>query len=298
MIALIIATICAALFSVVFKIFQLKGVDARQAIIFNYITAFILGCIMSFNFESGIQVNPFRTGWFVFAILIGIVFYLGMIALSGSTIRAGVTITTVCSRASMIIPILVCFIYIPGTATPKWIPVIVALLSLVLIIYDGKTNKQNSNGIGKYLMPLLVFITFGTTNSFMKIMQYNISMVNAGVPEYIVNQELSMLSATIFISAMFTGIIYGTFGWKKKRSVFQIKNLLGGMGLGACNFFCTYLLMISMKSIDTSFLFPFHNIGVVLIGALSGWLIFHERLRRHQSIGILLAIITIWWLSV
>jgi drug/metabolite transporter (DMT)-like permease len=298
MIALIIATICAALFSIIFKIFQLKGVDVRQAIIFNYLTAFILGCLMSFNFESGIQVNPLKSDWLVYAILIGIVFYLGMVVLSGSTLRAGVTITTVCSRASMIIPILICFMFIPGSATPKWIPMLVALLSLFLIIYDGKVNRQNSNGIGRYLMPFLVFITFGTTNSCMKIMQYNISKVNADVPEYIVNQELSMLSATIFISAMFTGIIYGTFGWKKKRSAFQIKNLFGGIGLGACNFFCTYMLMISMKSIDSSFLFPFHNIGVVLIGALIGWSVFHEKLRPHQLIGILLAIITIWWISV
>lgn len=297
MIALIVATICTAFFSIFFKIFQLKGIDSRQAIIFNYLTAFILGCLLSFNFESGIQVNPLKSSWFVYAVLIGIVFYLGMVVLSGSTLRAGVTITTVCSRASMIIPILICFYFIPGSATPKWIPMIIALISLFLIIYDGKEAKKDHMGIGKYLMPFLVFITFGATNSCMKIMQHNISKANIDVPEYLVNQELSMLSATIFLSAMFTGIIYGSFGWKGKRTAFQIKNLLGGIGLGACNFFCTYLLMISMKSIDSSFLFPFHNIGVVLIGALIGWLAFHEKLRPHQIIGMVLAIITIWWLS-
>src|SRR5574344_2655889 len=169
MIALIVATIGTAFFSIFFKIFQLKGRDSRQAIILNYLTAFILGCLMSFNFESGIQVNPLKSDWLVYAILIGIVFYLGMVVLSGSTLRAGVTITTVCSRASMIIPILICFYFIPGSATPKWIPMLVALLSLFLIIYDGKEAKKDHMGIGKYLMPFLVFITFGATHSCRKI---------------------------------------------------------------------------------------------------------------------------------
>ena len=46
---LIIATVCAAMFSIFFKIFQLKDIDSLQAIFFNYLTAFVLGLLISFD---------------------------------------------------------------------------------------------------------------------------------------------------------------------------------------------------------------------------------------------------------
>ena len=65
------------------------------------------------------------------------------------------------------------------------------------------------------------------------------------------------------------------------------------MALGIVNYFCTYTLMLSMKTIDSSFLFPVHNIGIVAIGAIVGWLAFNEKLRPHQILGIVLAAVSI-----
>ena len=42
---LAIATVCAALFSIFFKIFEIRRIDSMQAIFFNYVTAFILGLV-------------------------------------------------------------------------------------------------------------------------------------------------------------------------------------------------------------------------------------------------------------
>ena len=44
---LIIATVLTAMFSIVFKIFHKKDIDANQAIFFNYLTAFVLGVLFS-----------------------------------------------------------------------------------------------------------------------------------------------------------------------------------------------------------------------------------------------------------
>ena len=96
---LIIATVCAAMFSIAFKIFQKKDIDSHQAIFFNYLTAFVLGLIGSLNGQ--IVVNPLKADWIVSVIILGIIFMAGMVLLSASTRRVGVAISTVCSRASM-----------------------------------------------------------------------------------------------------------------------------------------------------------------------------------------------------
>ncbi|MBO7246912.1 MAG: hypothetical protein J6V02_01015, partial [Bacteroidaceae bacterium] len=57
MIALILSTICAALISILFKIFKQRGVDSNPAIVYNYLTAMILGLILSIDTSNGI-VNP------------------------------------------------------------------------------------------------------------------------------------------------------------------------------------------------------------------------------------------------
>ena len=105
------------MFSILFKIFQLKGIDSLQAIFFNYITAFILGLIFSLHGE--IVVNPFKAKWFIPVVLLGFVFVAGMIMLSASTRRVGVAISTVSSRASMVIPIIVSYLFIAGSDAPN-----------------------------------------------------------------------------------------------------------------------------------------------------------------------------------
>ena len=44
---------------------------------------------------------------------------------------------------------------------------------------------------------------------------------------------------------------------------------------------------------DNSFLFPIYNIGVVSLTALTGWLLFKEKLNWKNYIGLALAIIAV-----
>ncbi|MBR6369487.1 MAG: EamA family transporter, partial [Bacteroidaceae bacterium] len=116
----------------------------------------------------------------------------------------------------------------------------------------------------------------------------------AGLSEQVINSEISLVTASVFFVAMLT-CIYSFFkkGEDGKRSPLLLKNVVGGVVLGLVNYFCTYTLMLSMKTIDSSFLFPVHNIGIVAIGAIVGWLAFNEKLRPHQILGIVLAAVSI-----
>jgi drug/metabolite transporter (DMT)-like permease len=291
---LIIATVLTAMFSIVFKIFHRKDIDANQAIFFNYLTAFVLGVLFSLNGEA--VVNPLKADWLVDVIILGFIFMAGMVMLSASTRRVGVAISTVCSRASMVIPIIVSYLLIEGSAKPKWLLIVLVLVAMTLTIWTDKPEGGHKYTLLDILAPVTVFLMFGASNSYLKVLQHRVTVNDtaAGLSEQVINSEISLVTASVFFVAMIM-CIYSFFkkGPDGKRSPLLLKNVIGGVVLGFVNYFCTYTLMLSMKTIDSSFLFPVHNIGIVAIGAIVGWLAFNEKLRPHQILGIVLAAVSI-----
>lgn len=291
---LIIATVLTAMFSIVFKIFHRKDIDADQAIFFNYLTAFVLGVLLSLH--GGAVVNPLKADWLIDVIILGVIFMAGMVMLSASTRRVGVAISTVCSRASMVIPIIVSYLLIEGSAKPKWLLIGLVLVAMTLTIWTDKPESGHKYTLLDILAPVTVYLMFGASNAYLKVLQHRVTVNDtaAGLSEQVINSEISLVTASVFFVAMLT-CIYSFFkkGEDGKRSPLLLKNVVGGVVLGLVNYFCTYTLMLSMKTIDSSFLFPVHNIGIVAIGAIVGWLAFDEKLRPHQILGIVLAAVSI-----
>ena len=287
---LIIATVCAAMFSVAFKVFHRKGIDSHQAIFFNYLTAFILGALFSLHGE--IVVNPLKASWSVSVIILGFIFMAGMVLLSDSTRRVGVAISTVCSRASMVIPIIVSYLMFEDSDKPKWLLICLVLVAMTLTIWNGKPEADHKYTLLDILAPVTVFLMFGASNAYLKVLQHRVTVNDtaAGLSEQVINSEISLVTASVFFVAMLM-CIFSFFkkGQDGKRSPLLLKNVTGGVVLGFVNYFCTYTLMLAMKTIDSSFLFPVHNIGIVAIGAIVGWLAFNEKLKPHQVLGIVLA---------
>ena len=291
---LIIATVLTAMFSIVFKIFHRKDIDANQAIFFNYLTAFVLGVLFSLN--GGAVVNPLKADWLIDVIILGFIFMSGMVMLSASTRRVGVAISTVCSRASMVIPIIVSYMFIEGSAKPKWLLIVLVLVDMTLTIWTDKPESGHKFTLLDILAPVTVFLMFGASNAYLKVLQHRVTVNDtaAGLSEQVINSEISLVTASVFFVAMLM-CLFSFFkkGQDGKRSPLLLKNVTGGVVLGFVNYFCTYTLMLSMKTIDSSFLFPVHNIGIVAIGAIVGWLAFNEKLKPHQVLGIVLAAVSI-----
>ena len=167
---------------------------------------------------------------------------------------------------------------------------------MTLTIWTDKPESGHKYSLLDILAPITVFLMFGASNSFLKVLQHRVTVADtdAGLSEQAINSELSILTASIFFIAM----LFCTFSFFKKnpdgkRSPLLLKNVIGGAALGTINYFCTFTLMLAMKTIDSSFLFPVHNIGIVAIGAIVGWLAFNEKLKPHQVLGIVLAAVSI-----
>ncbi|HMU04738.1 MAG TPA: EamA family transporter [Saprospiraceae bacterium] len=79
-----------------------------------------------------------------------------------------------------------------------------------------------------------------------------------------------------------------------KREVLKFKNLIGGIGLGIPNFFSIYLLLLSLQQgWGGSVVFPVNNVGVLVMAAFFGIVLFKERLVPLRIAGFILAILAI-----
>ena len=84
-------------------------------------------------------------------------------------------------------------------------------------------------------------------------------------------------SASVLISKQLTG------AWPH-RSV-----LLWGAGLGLFNYGSTAFLLEAVAQLRAPVVFPLNNVGIVLGGALLGWAVWREPLRRRTWAGLALA---------
>ena len=100
MVYLLLAILCGALFSIVFKLGQRFGADGLQVIFFNYLVAFLFTLlpilahiVIDPSVSSGDYV-PGPSSWLL-AVVQGAFFVTGFIVMDRSTRRSGVALTTV-----------------------------------------------------------------------------------------------------------------------------------------------------------------------------------------------------------
>ena len=78
----------------------------------------------------------------------------------------------------------------------------------------------------------------------------------------------------------------------KKRPV-SYKTIIAGTILGLLNFGSTFYILKSMGVYESAVVFPVANAGIVSLSALTGYILFREKLSRMNWAGILLAILAI-----
>ncbi len=273
MIYLITAILFGSLFAILFKLFAKHGVDAIQAIIFNYITAITIGPLtniirgeVAFTALSAVPLLP--------ATLTGLFMVGGFIAMSNATKSHGVAIATIATRVSFIIPTICAFIFL-GEQSLEPVTSIMVIISLFMIFF---TNGRGIT-LKKWYNPLLVFLCYGIANFLLKYCQSQITT----------NSGLLALTTVTFASALVISILIARLP-KKGLTQFKWKNLFAGVVLGITNIGCTYFLLKSLTQFSTATLYPIYNISIVVTGVIAGRLLFKERLNSLQYIGIAIAI--------
>ena len=279
MVYLILAILFSTGVFVAMRLFERFRLDNHQALMWNYVFATATGFLLCKQYDTLPQLVA--EPWFGLSLLTGFWFIFTYLLMTASTQRSGVTVTSLSSKLSVVLPTLAgVVLFHEKLGIVAIIGIVLALVALVLVVGGkgqfGETNKT------KWLLPVLIFFGTGTGDILMKLTEQR----NQG-------NNMGFMIAFIYSIAMLFGIIIVAYDLIRKKSKWQWKSALGGIGLGVINFFSTFSVYHAMRCFDNVVLFPVYNIGVVSVTALTGWLLFKEKLTWKNYLGLAIAIIAV-----
>jgi drug/metabolite transporter (DMT)-like permease len=266
----IIFTICLFLF---FKEFDRRKVDTLEAISFNYLSAGLLS--IAFGSSGYSYENTLYSDWFIPTILLGIFFIVMFNIMALTTQKLGVTIGSLASKMSLIIPVVFALLFQGDSWTVlKSIGIVAALLSVYL------TVKKDENKNGPIYLAIILFVGAGLLDTVLSHIQFKYLDTQAAKDYF---------TSTVFLVAFCVGFMMLIV----KKQKFKIRNIIFGLSLGIPNYFSILFVLKSLNKMDSSLVFPILNIGVVVLSAIIGWGYYKEQLSKLNWLGIVLAISSI-----
>lgn len=303
MVYLILAILCGSLFSIIFKLGQKHGVDGLQVTLVNYVTAFVFTMLPiagKIVFDHGVPAGnflPSPSSWLL-ALVQGAFFTAGFTVMDRSTRRSGVALTTVCARASLILPVLLSWILL-GQPAPAWLPVLLTVAAMVLVIGPAEARPAGRQVARRFparyasvLALLGVFLVFGVSDFFLKVVQDSVERAYSSDP-VLMEDQLDALTCTIFLMASLASLAVCLFSGSFRKHRVRWSTVGWGALLGFANIGCTSCMLRALGVMSTGVFYPLYNIGIVLVAALAGLLFFGERLKWTQVAGFALALAAI-----
>jgi drug/metabolite transporter (DMT)-like permease len=274
----------------IFRIFEKYQINNSQAIIVNYLVATIFSLLV-YNGDTKIT-DIFIQNWFPSTAVLGTLFMISFLLFAISTQKAGMAITSVASKMSVVLPVFIgAYLYqYEHLSTIKIIGLIFALLSFYLIF--KKSGKEKINWI-KVLLPLLIFLFSGANDVLMKYIR----------EMYFKTSEMNIDSEILFVGSLFSisfisgVLVLGPITLIKKEKI-ELKSLWAGIILGIANFFSALTMFKAMGYFESSIFFPIFNVSIVSLSAIIGIVFFKEKLSKINYIGLILALITILILAI
>ncbi|MFI5205129.1 MAG: hypothetical protein ACHQF2_11590 [Flavobacteriales bacterium] len=156
MIWLLLGILSSSLLFLIFRLFQKWKIDTFQAIIVNYIMAATAGFLLSRN--TSFNVNDIvHESWFFMAVLLGSIFIGVFYLMAISSQRAGMSVTSVAAKMSLIIPVIAgIFIYIEYPNVNQWIGIALAAPAIWLTV-----SAKEKTGVRQWYLPLAIFVASG-----------------------------------------------------------------------------------------------------------------------------------------
>lgn len=277
MIYLILAILTSTTILVVFKLLPRYQIHLPQAITLNYLTAATLG-YLSIAGDFRVADIPGKP-WFAFSLLTGLGLIAGFYTFGMSTRKVGVALTSVASKMSVVIPVLLGFIVFHDPMGISRVGgVVLALLAFYFTLYR---KGSRAAGLAVLIFPILLFLINGANDSLFKMAE-----------AWFIGDDFVLFLATAFLVALFLGLAF-SFWPGKQREGLKSRHVVAGIVLGLLNWYSTLAVLKGLSVFDVSVFYPVYNAGVVGLSTLIGAFYFKEKLSNLNWAGVGLALLAI-----
>ncbi len=278
MVYIALSVIQSVLIFIAFKLFDRYKVDNLQAIVVNYLTAAVLGFIIT-GTEWSPSILP-NFSWFGTSLVLGVLFICTFFFFALACQKVGVAVTSVASKMSLVIPIIISMLF--WGESLNWIRLTGILLALAAF-YLVFRKKEPIAWKAKYTyLPLLVFLGNGAVDTTMKFADH-----------YHIKDDLVLFLSVVFSTGFVIGFIVLMVRVIRARTIIKPLPVYGGIFLGLINFGSTYYMLKAISVFESSVVFPVANVAIVSLTGLAGYFGFREKLTWTNISGIILAIIAI-----
>lgn len=278
---LALSILCSSLIFVIFKLFAVYKIETLYAIITNYVVA----CLYGFTLYQGhlvVQEIPAKN-WFWGTIALGVLFIVVFNLMAATAQKVGVSVASVATKMSLVIPVVFGIaVYKEELGALKILGIVLALVAVYFASFKEKSPQVKSTSL---LLPFLVFLGSGIIDTAIKYMQ----------EVHIEEAEFPLFSATVFLAAATTGILFILVKSSKKPLKVNFRNILGGIALGIPNYYSIYFLMRALQNdtLNSASIFTINNVAIVMFSTLLGILLFKEKISLKNWGGIALAVVSI-----
>jgi drug/metabolite transporter (DMT)-like permease len=276
---IVLSICCSLIVSIMLKLAKRYHVDVYQAIVWNYSMAILLSWFFLkphlSNFNSAEVLNYSLLG----LLLPGIFVVLGI-----SIKLSGIVRTDVAQRMSLLIPLVAAFLLFDEKFnTLRFIGIALGFVGIICTIPWHKKVGKQTVAPNSWIWLLIVFAGFGIIDVLFK------QIVKNTPKAY--NPALFIVFVLAFIFS-FAGLVFQV-ATKKMR--FSWPHILIGWGLGIVNFGNILFFMKALKVMAThpTTVYTAMDIGVMVAGALTGLIVFREKLSLLNKAGLVVAIIAV-----
>lgn len=280
MIYLVLSILFSTSLFVIFKYFELFKVNTLQAIVVNYVVAFLLGMFSAntFNQLGSIPTQP----WIYGAMFLGLLFVTIFFVMAMTAQKNGVSVASIAGKMSVVVPIIFGIIlYNESVTVLKVVGIIIALVA----VYLSSVKEEKSTQQAGLLFPVLLFLGSGVIDTTLKYVETN----------YVTNNDVDFFSGSLFGFAAVFGLLILVFKQFVSKGKFELKSIIAGIALGIPNYYSIVFLIKALqnKNFESSTLFTVNNVGIVIVSTLVGLLLFSEKFSTKNKIGVALAVLGI-----
>ena len=289
MLYLILTTLMNVGIFLSFRSYSRPGINTFSAIVINYLVCVLTGMIF-YGRELIENASILSESWIFFPIALGVVFILTFFLMAITTQKYSVTVATISSKMSIVIPVIFS-IYVFKLMDSRFDILNFAGLffgiASIILCSIRSTGNGKTGWPPKYLLliPAFVFLATGFIDT-------SVNYMNAFL---ITPEQKPVLPVIIFASAFITGMVILVL----RKDQISKRDLLGGIYLGIPNYFSLYFLLLTLSSFNNNgaVVYPILNIGIIVSSSIASYLLFKEKLIKPNIIGMILAIIAILLIS-
>lgn len=283
MIDILLTVLSFNILIILFKFFEKLNINNLQALIVNYFIASLCGIYFSeqeFSLEYIIKAP-----WLMHAVAIGILFIMAFNFYATGTQKVGIAITTIANKLSLFIPVGIALILYPNEELT--IVKIIGFILAVIGIYLSSTKNKKLSFDQKYIwLIIIVFVGQGIADTIFNHAQQTL----------VGDSDKSLFFTVLFMVAAFSGTLILIGKSVKKRQKIELKNIIGGLIFGIPNFASLIFFFNALESsgFGASQVFPLVSMGVVVVSALIGSILFKEKLSSINWIGLGFVVLSIF----